>query len=101
MLTPRDRLPLLWRKSNAATTSTAPHSQGEPSPNHDNEEEDGERGDESAEGGMADEGAPCWPKLYTTGIVPEAKSAPSARHLDAGIWVRMNEHRQSSFETVA
>jgi hypothetical protein len=34
---------------------------------------------------MADEGAPCWPKLYTTGIVPEAKSAPSARHFDAGI----------------
>ena len=81
MLTPRD-LPLC-RNSNTATTSTAPHSQGELNPNHvDEEEEKGEV--ESKEGEISDEGAPCWPKLYTTGIVPQAKSAPSARHSDAG-----------------
>jgi len=84
MLTPRD-LPLFCRNSNTATTSTAPHSQGELNPNHQNDEEEKERDGENEEGEMADEGAPCWPKLYTTGMVPEAKSAPSARHFDAGI----------------
>jgi hypothetical protein len=80
MLTPRD-LPLLWRKSNAATTSTAPHSQGELNPIHVNDESEEEEGEVGRkEGERLDEGAPCWPKLYTTGIVPKANSAPGARH---------------------
>lgn len=82
MLTTRD-LPLLWQNSSTAATSTAPHNQGELNPNHVDVEE--EEREEESEGGMSDEGAPYWPKLYTTGIVPEAKSAPSARHFDAGI----------------
>ena len=86
MLTPRDLVPLLWRKSSTATTRTAPHSQGELNPNHDSDDkEEEEREGESEDGEMADEGAPCWPKLYTTGIMPEAKSAPSARNFDAGV----------------
>ena len=84
MMTPRDLVLLLWRNNSTATTSTAPHSQGELNPNHQNDKEK-ERDGESEEGEIADEGAPCWPKLYTTGIVPEAKSAPSACHFDAGI----------------
>jgi hypothetical protein len=84
MLTPRD-LPLFCRNSNTATTSTAPHSQGELNPNHVDEEKE-EKGEvESKDGEISGEGAPCWPKLYTTGIVPQAKSAPSARHSDDGI----------------
>jgi len=63
MLTPRD-LPLRWRNSNTATTSTAPHSQGELNPIHvdgEGEEEDGEVG--RKEGEILDEGTPSWPKL--------------------------------------
>ena len=90
MLTPRDLVTLLWPKSSIATTSTAPHSQGELSPTHENgdekeEEEEEERGGDSEEGEMPDEGAPCCPKLYTTGIMPEAKSASSARHFNPTI----------------
>lgn len=83
MLTPRDPFPLLWRNSNTATIRTAPHSQGELNPNHDNIDEE-ERDGESEEGEMADEGSPCWPELYRTGIVG-GEAAPSARHFDAGI----------------
>jgi hypothetical protein len=59
-----ENLPLRWRNSNTAITSTAPHSQGGLNLIHVDEESEEE------------EGAPCWRKLYTTGIVLEAKSAP-------------------------
>jgi hypothetical protein len=66
-----ENLPLRWRNSNTAITSTAPHSQGELNLIHvddEGEEEEGEVG--RKEGEILDEGAPCWPKLYTTGIMP-------------------------------
>ena len=42
---------------------------------HVDDEGEEEEGEVRKEGGILGEGAPCWPKLYTTGIVPEVKCA--------------------------
>jgi hypothetical protein len=77
-------LPLQWRNSNTAITSTAPHSQGELNLFHVDDKGEEEEG----EGEILDEDAPCWPKLYMTGIVPEAKLADRNNNIDKNLFPR-------------
>ncbi len=73
-----ENLPLRLRNGNTAITSTAPHSQGKLNLIRVDDEGEEEEEVERKEGEILDEGAPCWPKLYTTGIVPVAKSTLGA-----------------------